>query len=98
MPIYGYVCDQCGHEIEVMHGISDPHPEQCVDCGGALRRRFYPIATIFKGGGFYHTEYGKGKDFKKIEEKEAKKDSPTDSGASGSKATDSKKSEKTDQK
>ncbi len=91
MPIYGYVCEACNHDFEIMHGLSDPPPEQCKECGGALRRRFYPVATIFKGGGFYHTDYGKGKEFKKIEEKECKQDSPVEKGDSNSKITDKKK-------
>ena len=84
MPIYGYVCEQCEHSFEVMHGVKDPQPVQCEQCGGSLRRRIFPVGVIFKGDGFYHTEYGKGKDFKKLEAKES------EGGSSSKKETESK--------
>lgn len=67
MPTYEYECAQCGAVIEVFQRISDPPLEECpkeVDgqegkrCGGRLKRRISGGAgLLFKGSGFYLTDY-----------------------------------------
>src|SRR5437016_13095547 len=57
MPIYGYKCDQCGHEVEVLQSISDPPLKVCPNCMGPLRKMIYPAGFIFKGSGYYTTDY-----------------------------------------
>jgi putative FmdB family regulatory protein len=59
MPIYGYRCGQCGHELEVLQSMSDPPLRACPECGGALSKMLYPVGVHFKGSGFYSTDYGK---------------------------------------
>jgi putative FmdB family regulatory protein len=61
MPIYGYRCSSCGHEIEVLQKLSDPPLKQCPNCGGELHKKLYPAGVIFKGSGFYSTDYKAGK-------------------------------------
>jgi putative FmdB family regulatory protein len=56
MPTYDYQCRSCGTRIEVIHAMTDPGPEICETCGGALRRVLYPTGIIFKGSGFYSTD------------------------------------------
>ena len=56
MPTYEYECKSCKRAVEVTHGINDPAPATCANCGGELRRIFYPPGLVFKGTGFYSTE------------------------------------------
>ena len=59
MPTYDYVCDGCGHEFELFHSIKDEPKKQCPECGKKkLRRLIGPgAAIVFKGSGFYTTDY-----------------------------------------
>jgi len=62
MPLYDYKCDKCDVTMEVYrHSSKDPHPV-CEKCGTDMRRMLHPAAVIYKAGGFYTTEYGKGKE------------------------------------
>ena len=56
MPIYEYVCSSCQKRTEVMRRFSDPPLTEC-DCGGELRKVLSVPAIIFKGSGFYATDY-----------------------------------------
>jgi len=60
MPIYGYRCSQCGHELEVRQSMSDEPLRVCPECSGALRKLLYPVGVQFKGSGFYTTDYRNG--------------------------------------
>ena len=60
MPIYGYRCSQCGHELEVFQSMSDQPLRVCPECSGALRKLLYPVGVHFKGSGFYTTDYKSG--------------------------------------
>lgn len=60
MPNYDYQCEACGHRFEVFQKMSDAKLEDCpVDgCVGRVRRLLGTGAgLIFKGGGFYQTDY-----------------------------------------
>ena len=52
VPTYDYVCVNCGHRLEVLHGVNAPGPTTCPDCGGPLRRSFSPPTIHFKGSGW----------------------------------------------
>lgn len=45
MPAYDLKCDECSHEFEVIHGMTEPHPEQCPKCGqhGTVRTQFNSV-------------------------------------------------------
>ncbi len=60
MPIYGYRCTQCGHELEVFQSMSAEPLRVCPECGGPLRKLLYPVGVQFKGSGFYTTDYKSG--------------------------------------
>ena len=60
MPIYGYRCTECGHEMEVLQSMSAEPLKVCSECGGALRKLLYPVGVQFKGSGFYTTDYRNG--------------------------------------
>jgi len=57
MPTYGYECLSCANQIEVFQSIKDDPLTICESCGGALRKRMYPVGIAFKGSGFYVNDY-----------------------------------------
>lgn len=59
MPTYDYICDQCGHEFEAFESIMADPQKHCPKCEtDHLRRKIGPGAAIlFKGSGFYITDY-----------------------------------------
>ena len=60
MPIYGYHCDECGNEFEILQSMKDDPLKVCPKCGGPLRKLLYPVGISFKGSGFYTTDYKGG--------------------------------------
>ena len=73
MPTYDYECDACGHEFELFQGINDPVQRKCPKCGKLKLRRLFGTgaAVVFKGSGFYQTDY-RSESYKKAAEKEKK--------------------------
>lgn len=66
MPTYEYICDPekegCGHCFEEFAKITDPVRRKCPECGKLKLRRLFGVpGIIFKGTGFYATDY-KNKD------------------------------------
>jgi putative FmdB family regulatory protein len=60
MPTYEYECLKCKYRFEKFQGIKDDPLKECPKCGGKLRRLISAGAgIIFKGNGFYHTDYKK---------------------------------------
>ncbi len=60
MPIYEYICHDCGHEFEKIVGWSEDAPA-CVACGGHhVSRQLSPPAIHFKGSGWYITDSRSG--------------------------------------
>ena len=57
MPTYGYRCGSCGHEFEIQQRITDQPLTTCPKCGGKLSKMLYPAGIIFKGSGYYTTDY-----------------------------------------
>lgn len=58
MPTYLYRCRKCGHEFELEHSIKDETPKRCPRCRGrAVRVPAGGGGVIFKGSGFYTTDY-----------------------------------------
>ena len=59
MPTYDYICDACGHEFEAFESIKADPQTLCPTCHeDRLRRKIGPGAAIlFKGSGFYQTDY-----------------------------------------
>ena len=59
MPTYDYVCDACEHQFELFHSIKEDAQRKCPECGKLkLRRLIGPgAAIVFKGSGFYTTDY-----------------------------------------
>lgn len=59
MPTYRYKCENCEHEFEEYQTFSENKLEKCPECGKLrLQRLIGPGSTvIFKGQGFYETDY-----------------------------------------
>jgi len=58
MPIYSYKCPKCGNVFEKMEKASDNGKiARCESCNSQALRIFSPVGIIFKGSGFYSTDY-----------------------------------------
>src|ERR1700746_2150366 len=90
MPTYDYVCDACDHEFELFQSITEPVKRKCPECGKPKLRRLIGTgaAIMFKGSGFYKTDY-RSESYKK----QAKADKSHGSGES--KSSEAKSSEST---
>lgn len=61
MPTYEYECSHCGHKFEAFQQISHKPLEKCPKCQKRVKRLIGKGAgIIFKGSGFYATDYRKG--------------------------------------
>ena len=60
MPTYDYECQKCGHHFEAFHKV-DHRLKECPKCKGAVKKKIGAgSGVIFKGSGFYETDYKKG--------------------------------------
>lgn len=58
MPTYDYECNQCGHKFEAFQNMNDEPLRVCPQCGGPITRQIGAGGgIIFKGSGFYSTDY-----------------------------------------
>lgn len=57
MPIYEYACDSCGNQFEVKQKFSDPPVTSCEKCGEDVRKLISVPGIVFKGTGWYVTDY-----------------------------------------
>ena len=99
MPTYDYVCDACGNEFEAFESIVSQPQTDCPKCDAPkLRRKIGPGAAIlFKGSGFYKTDYRSDsyKSAAKAEKSSSEPSSPakSDSSQSGSSQSDAPKTD-----
>ena len=94
MPTYEYECEACGGLFEYFQWISEEPKATCETCGGGLKRLLSAgTGLIFKGSGFYITDY-KGADSSKAggAKSESKGEDSSGSKADGSKAAAETKS------
>ena len=57
MPIYEYVCQSCQHRFEVKQSVTDPPLTSCERCGQSVVKVISAPAIMFKGTGWYVTDY-----------------------------------------
>lgn len=78
MPTYDYECKACGHAFEELQSFSEPPLTKCPKCKKNKLDRLFGGggAIIFKGSGFYETDYRRAGDGKK--ESEAKPETKTE--------------------
>jgi putative FmdB family regulatory protein len=96
MPTYDYECDACGHKFELFQGIKDDILKKCPECKKLKLRRLFGTgaAIVFKGSGFYQTDY-RSENYKKgaAADKTAKESSqPKETGSSDSSSSKSSES------
>jgi putative FmdB family regulatory protein len=61
MPTYEYRCEKCGNTFEIFQKMSDEPLSRCPECGGSVKKLIGGGAgIIFKGKGFYQTDYKNG--------------------------------------
>ena len=61
MPTYEYECEKCGHRFEKFQEMSEKPLKTCPECQGRVRRLISAGGgVIFKGSGFYKTDYKRG--------------------------------------
>ena len=94
MPTYTYECKKCSHTQDRFHSMSATPRVKCEECGGGcIRLLGMGSGIIFKGSGFYETDYkkkGKAPESEssptavKSEEKSEKKSSESKTAPSGS--------------
>jgi len=91
MPTYDYRCKDCGHEFELFQSMKESPKRKCPECGknGLERLIGSGAGVIFKGSGFYETDY-RSESYKKGAEAEKKSsDGGKKSDDGGSKKTKS---------
>lgn len=91
MPTYDYLCQNCGYEFELFQQMSDPVKKKCTECGRLKLKRLIGAgsAIMFKGSGFYETDYRSAS---------YKKDAKAEKDALKPKVADKKKDSKKDPK
>jgi putative FmdB family regulatory protein len=103
MPTYDYECDGCGHTFELFQSMSEAVKRKCPECKKQKLRRLFGTggAIVFKGSGFYETDY-RSESYKKGAE-QAKKSSeknsekkPSSAESKGDKKAPSKKTDSSD--
>jgi putative FmdB family regulatory protein len=91
VPIYDYVCSNCGHLTEVVHGIHETGPKFCPNCGaeGTMTKAFAPPTIHFKGSGWAKKDRSSAASGRSSSSSSSKKDdkaaagSGADSGSTG---------------
>ena len=76
MPTYEYLCKECGHAFELFQQMSAPVKKKCSECGKLKLKRLIGrgSAVMFRGSGFYETDY-RSESYKK--DAKAEKDAKT---------------------
>jgi putative FmdB family regulatory protein len=103
MPTYEYICENCGYEFERFQSIKARALRKCPDCGKPALKRLAGTGAgiIFKGSGFYETDY-RSESYKQGEKSEKGKTDTTvqekKSETKDSKSTDKTKTDHKDKK
>ena len=94
MPTYEYQCDACEHNFDEFQSMSEAPLKKCPKCGKRKLRRVYGggAAIIFKGSGFYQTDY-RSESYKSAAKAEEAAAKPKEGGAAGTSGTTGKSSE-----
>lgn len=85
MPTYEYECTTCGHQFETVQSMKDPHLKDCPqqECAGPVKRKIGRGAgLIFKGTGFYITDY-RSDSYKAAAKQDSASSATASSGSSG---------------
>jgi putative FmdB family regulatory protein len=95
MPTYEYECTKCGHTFDAFHSIKDAPLSSCPKCRGKLRRLIGGgMGVIFKGSGFYTTDYKRSSALTGSNGKSKEKETGTAASKPAESGTGSAKAEK----
>jgi putative FmdB family regulatory protein len=99
MPTYDYECNACQHTFELFQGINDPIKRKCPECGRLKLRRLFGTgaAILFKGSGFYETDY-RSDSYKKAASADKKAESKASEPAKSTSSSESKSDKKSESK
>lgn len=99
MPTYDYHCDACEHEFEEFQSMTEPALTKCPKCGKKRLRRLFGTgaAVLFKGSGFYQTDY-RSESYKAAAKAEQEKTSTSADGAASANGTSDKGAKANDAK
>ncbi len=89
MPIYEYECEKCQHRFEVLQKFNDRPLKKCPKCGARVNKLLSPPGLVFKGAGWYATDYASA------ERKKAMKGEKDGGTGNGDKKTDTAESKTT---
>ena len=89
MPRYDYRCTACGEGFELVQSFKEAGSGTCPVCSGAGQRVFHAVPVIYKGSGFYTTDYGRPKPPVENGGKETKETSTASSSKDNSSSSDS---------
>jgi len=90
MPTYAYICPKCGREYEKLQKMSDETRVKCPECGARGERLISAgIGLVFKGSGFYITDYKRAGEAKRDGEGAEKSEGKGDEKAKKSSSKDS---------
>jgi len=98
MPTYDYICESCGYEFERFQTIKAKSLRKCPRCGKVSLKRLIGVGAgiIFKGSGFYQTDY-RSESYKKAAESEKSATSKdTEKKETTAESKESKSSKKTE--
>lgn len=78
MPIYEYQCFYCGHHLDELQSINEPPLVKCPECGkdGLKKLIGAGAGLIFKGSGFYLTDYKNKKSSKASKKEDSREKKP----------------------
>lgn len=89
MPTYEYECPKCRKTFDVFQNIKDKPLRTCPTCKGRVRRRIGTGAGIlFKGSGFYQTDYRSESYRKKAKEESGGSSAPASESSAGTKKSE----------
>ena len=96
MPTYDYVCKDCDHQWELFQSMKDNPIRKCPSCGKLKAKRVIGAGAgiIFKGSGFYQTDY-RSDSYKKDAKADKKAQSSTESKSDSSKSDSSSSADST---
>ena len=84
MPLYSYQCDSCGNEFDLRQSFSAEPVHECPACANTARRRIHAVGVIYKGSGFYTTDYARKTDSSQRSSESSGADSSSSSSDSSS--------------
>ncbi len=83
VPLYEYRCTHCGHRFERVQPVGAP-PEPCPVCGAPSRKTYGSVGLVFRGSGFYRTDYQRASESSSSSDRKEKEEKGSE-GSAGAK-------------